>query len=465
VALGFWTLDHPEDATAVVLPSGQSLSYKAIARQSDEIAEAFGSHGRRTLGFLLCRNGAECLAAYLGGLRSNQVLCLLDAEIQPEFFNSLLEAYQPDFVFASEPRAFAGYKEGPTPCGFLYRRETPPCELLLAPELALLLTTSGSTGSPKLVRLTLQNLNANAQSIVSYLQLTSEDRGLTSLPMSYSYGLSIFNSHLLVGGTLLIPHGGFLKRDYWDFIAAHRPSSLAGVPYHYEVMLKMKMLDRELPGLKALTQAGGRLSPDRVSQVEQLCFRRNWKFFVMYGQTEATARIAYLPPDRLRDKPGSIGVAIPGGELSLDQSTGELLYSGPNVMLGYAESRSDLAKGDELRGHLRTGDVAWCDEEGFYYIVGRLKRFLKIYGKRISLDEMEDVIGRHDCGTVACFGTDDHIVVAIERGSAEPHVREVLEHLFKIHPSAFRVVKVATLPRYPNSKVDYQSLVRLEFSL
>jgi acyl-CoA synthetase (AMP-forming)/AMP-acid ligase II len=462
VALGFWTLDHPADATAVVLPNGQVLSYKELARQSDAIADAFGSLGKRSLVFLLCRNGEDCLAAYLGGLRSNQVLGLFDAEMQPEFLNSLLENYQPDFIFASEPIAFANYQEAPAPRGFLYRRTTLRSGPPTAPELALLLTTSGSTGSPKLVRLSLQNLNANAQSIVSYLELTSEDRGLTSLPMSYSYGLSIFNSHLLAGGTLLIPHASFLQRTYWDFVSKHQPSSMAGVPYHYEVLLKMKMLDRELPGLRTLTQAGGRLSPDRVSQVEQLSFRRGWKFFVMYGQTEATARIAYLPPNRVREKPGSIGIAIPGGKLYLDDDTGELLYTGPNVMLGYSETASDLAKGDELHGLLRTGDVGRRDEEGFYYIVGRLKRFLKIYGKRFNLDEMEDAMGRRGCGTVACFGNDDRIVVAMERGSPEPLVREVLEHL-KIHPHAFRLVNVDTLPRYPNSKIDYQSLARQEF--
>src|SRR3974377_1789978 len=145
----------------------------------------------------------------------------------------------------------------------------------------------------------------------------------------------------------------------------------------------------------------------------------------MYGQTEATARIAYLPPDRVRDKPGSIGVAIPGGQLSLDQDTGELLYAGPNVMLGYAESRSDLAKGDELRGRLRTGDIARRDDDGHYYIVGRLKRFLKVYGKRFSLEEMEEVLARHGCSSVACCGTDDHIVVAIEDRGAEAKVRQL----------------------------------------
>jgi long-chain acyl-CoA synthetase len=462
VAVDFWSLDHPAGAVAVVLPSGQAISYGELASRSDAVAEAFESRGRRNFGFLLCRNGAESLAAYLGALRSRHVVGLLDAELRPELLDALLEKYEPDFVFSPDPRPVPGYRQSEAPSGFLYRREDGDCDLPVAPELALLLTTSGSTGSPKLVRLTLQNLNANACSIVSYLQLSVGDRGLVSLPMSYSYGLSIINSHLLAGAALLIPDGGFLQRTYWDFVAVHQPSSLAGVPYHYEVMLRMAMLERDLPSLTTLTQAGGRLSADRVSQLEQLGFRRGWRFFVMYGQTEATARIAYLPPDRLRDKLGSIGVAIPDGSLSLDEHTNELLYSGPNVMLGYAENRSDLGKGDELRGRLRTGDLARCDEEGFYYIVGRLKRFLKVYGKRFGLDELEDAIGRHGCGPAACFGVDDHIIVAIERRDAQPQVANILEQLFKIHPSAFRVLNVESLPRFANSKIDYQSLSRLE---
>lgn len=461
MAVTFWNLDPPACATAAVLPDGSVLSFKELADRSDRIAEAMGSPGRRTLGFLLCRNGAECLAAYLGALRSRQVVCLLDADLQPELLNSLLETYQPDCVFAPERLLLPDYRESPSPFGALYRRAI-PCDLPLAPELALLLTTSGSTGSPKLARLSLENLQANAQSIVSYLQLSPDDRGLTSLPMSYSYGLSIFNTHLLAGGQLLVTNGGFLQRSYWDFVSRHRPSFLGGVPYHYEVMLRMHMLEKELPGMRILTQAGGHLSSDRVSQLEHLCSRRGWQFFVMYGQTEATARIAYVPPERLRDKPDSIGVAIPGGKLSLDADTGELLYAGPNVMLGYAESRSDLGKGDELRGQLRTGDLARRDEEGFYYITGRLKRFLKVFGKRFSLDEMEEILARQGCGTLACFGTDDHIVVAIERRDAEQRVVGVLEQLFKIHPSAFRIVQVDVIPRFSNSKIDYPSLARLE---
>lgn len=462
MALGFWNLTHPANNTAAVLQNGTKISYGELNSQSNAIGETLGPRGDRSFGFILCRNNLECLAAYLGALRSRQAICLLDAEISPELADSLIASYQPDFVFSLDERVLAGYTLATAPFGLLYRRPHGRCELPLAPELALLLATSGSTGSPKLVRLTLENLAANARAIVSYLRLTAEDRGLASLPMSYSYGLSVINSHLLAGAALLVPSDSFLQRGYWDFVSAQRPSSLAGVPYHYEVMLRTRMLERELPGLKVLTQAGGRLSPDRVCQVGELSFRRGWQFFVMYGQTEATARIAYLPPDRLLEKPDSIGVAIPEGRLSLDRDTGELLYAGPNVMLGYAETRHDLAKGDELRGQLRTGDLAKCDEEGLYYIVGRLKRFLKIHGRRFNLDELEEAVARHAHGPVACFGLDDHIVVAIERDEAEPEVAEVLQHLFKIHPTAFRVVKVPLIPRFPNRKINYQALSRLE---
>lgn len=464
MALGFWSLDHAPKATAVVEEGGRTLTYEELVRESDAIAEGFGAHGRKTLGFIFCRNTAECLAAYLGALRSGHVACLLDSELQPELLNHLLELYEPDWLFTPEEKVVPGYIATSSTCSFLYRRNAAACDLPLAPELALLLTTSGSTGSPKLVRLTLQNLNANAQAIVSYLKITQEDRGLTSLPMSYSYGLSLLNSHLLAGAPLLMTTSGFLQRSYWDFVAVHRPTSLAGVPYHYEVMLRMRMLERDLPGLRTLTQAGGRLSSDRVIQLEELSFRCGWRFFVMYGQTEATARISYVPPERLRDKVGSIGIAIPGGQLSLDEQTSELLYAGPNVMLGYAQTRSDLGKGDELQGRLRTGDLARRDEEGYYYITGRLKRFLKVYGKRFSLDEIEEVISRHGCCPVACFGTDDHIRVAIERVENQGIVLEVLQNLLQIHPNAFRVVQLESLPRFPNSKIDYQSLARLEVS-
>jgi long-chain acyl-CoA synthetase len=462
VAVGFWDLDHPSTMTAVVADTGDHLTYGELRERSDRFAAVLDCAGKKTLGFLLCSNTPECLISYLGALRCGQAICLLETGLDGGLLEKMLEAYHPDWVFSSEERDIGGYEACKIPNGWLHRPTRHHRESAIAPELAILLTTSGSTGSAKLVRLSLANLQANADSITSYLEITTEHRAVTSLSMSYSYGLSVLNSHLLAGGVLLLTALSVVQRNYWDFIAQQQATSLAGVPYHYELMLRLRLLENGLPSLRILTQAGGRLDPERISQVEKISSRRGWRFFVMYGQTEATARIAYVPWHELPRKIGSIGIAVPGGALSIDEKTGELLYSGPNVMLGYAENREDLAKGDELRGQLRTGDLARVDEDGYHYIEGRLKRILKVYGNRISLDEIEILIGRHGGGSVACFGKDNDIRIAIEAMESESVAARVMKDLLRMHPSSFRIVRLDSIPRLSNSKVDYQSLSRMD---
>jgi acyl-CoA synthetase (AMP-forming)/AMP-acid ligase II len=462
VALGFWTLDHPANTTAIVCEGGHRLTYGDLRQGSDRFSESLPIREEKTFGFVLCRNTPQCLMAFLGTLRSGQAVCLLDADLQSDLLHQMLMRYSPDWVFAPQHTIVPGYAEHEISNGFIYVSKTPSPDKRIALELALALPTSGSTGSPKLVRLSLQNLQSNATSIASYLEIASDDRAITSLPMSYSYGLSVLHTHLLAGSQLLMTTSSFLQREFWDFVSQFQPTSMAGVPYHYEIMLRTGMLEKEFCSFRTITQAGGRLDPKQISHVEKLSSRRGWRFFVMYGQTEATARISYVPAERLCEKLGSIGVAIPGGNLSLDEKSGELLYAGPNVMLGYAENRDDLAKGDELKGRLRTGDLARKDEDGYYYIVGRLKRFLKVYGKRVSLDEIEGLIGQYGGGLAACFGADDQVRVALEASGNEQIVNGVLKDLLKIHPNAFRVVKLDALPRLSNSKIDYPSLTRME---
>jgi long-chain acyl-CoA synthetase len=461
VAVDFWALDHSSNRLAVLDADGRRFTYAQLRDGCDHIAPFLPS-SRKTFGFVLCRNTSECLIAYLSALRSGSAVCLMEAGLQPEIFEEQTATYEPDWVFAMEQMDITGYSRQAVPGGFVYYRQAGPSVTVINPELAVLLPTSGSTGSSKLVKLTYRNLQANAASIITYLGITAEDRCITALPMPYSYGLSVLNTHLLAGGQLAMTAGSVAQREFWTFFREHRPTSLSGVPYHYEIMLRSGLLDSDFPGLKTLTQAGGRLSPERIEQVAKIADRRGWRFFVMYGQTEATARIAYLSPERLRDKIGSIGVAIPGGALSLDPETGELLYSGPNVMLGYAQSRADLSKGDEVNGQLRTGDLARMDEEGYFYITGRLKRFLKIFGRRFGLDEMESLISHRLGQVVACFGKDDQLSVAIERESSEQVVLHVLKETLKIHPSAFRIQRYDALPRMANGKIDYNTLARQE---
>jgi len=459
-SMGFWRIKQPEGALAAVdARSGRKWSYAALRDDSARIQAALPCPGRKSLGLVLAQNRYECLTVYLAALNADTAIILLDAGLNSVLLRDFVEAYRPDWVYTGQLESdFAdGYRRIGTGESCLFEREQPQ-DIKIHPDLALLLNTSGSTGSQKLVRLSLRNLAANADSIAEYLQLTPEERPITSLPLSYSYGLSVVNSHLQAGAAIVFTEDGVLRREFWDAVDRYACTSFAGVPYTYQLLLQAGLLNKKGASLKMLTQAGGKLDDRYILQMEKLALTRGWKFFVMYGQTEAAPRISYVPFEQLGRKRGSVGVAIPGGSLDTDEHTGELIYSGPNVMLGYAECREDLAKGDELNGILRTGDLARQDSDGYFYITGRMKRFLKLFGKRFSLDEVENALSRHFNLTVACYGRDDLLTVVVEGSRSAEDVGEVVRRVFDLPRTAIRVAAVATIPRTGNGKVDYARL-------
>ena len=254
-------------------------------------------------------------------------------------------------------------------------------------ELGLLLTTSGSTGSPKLVRQSYTNIQENAKSIAEYLKIDETERPITTLPMNYTYGLSIINSHILKGAAILVTQHTLMEREFWKFFRESEATSFGGVPYTYEILKKLRFFNMELPSLRYMTQAGGKLSPQLHKEFAEYAESHQKQFIVMYGQCEATARMAYLPAEKALEKYGSMGIAIPGGRLELidvngkfiekPDEVGELVYYGPNVTLGYAQEAGDLKKADERNGRLETGDMAKRDNDGFYYIVGRKKEIFE----------------------------------------------------------------------------------------
>ncbi len=456
----FWKLNQPDEVSAAIdARSGMEWSYATLRADATRIQAALPSLGRKSLGLVLAQNRYECLAAYLAALNVGSALILLDPTLNAGLLHDFLEAYKPDWIFTAQPKAdVAGYRESASKePGLLVCERTH--DLDIHPDLALLLNTSGSTGSPKLVRLTLANLEANAKSIAQYLQLTPGERAITSLPMPYSYGLSVINSHLHAGAAIVFTEDSVLRPGFWDTIDRYGCTSFAGVPYTYQLLLQAGLLNTRGCSMKKLTQAGGRLDERHIQQMLGLAGAHGWRFFVMYGQTEATARISYVPFEQLSHKIGSVGIAIPDGSLSTDEQTGELIYSGPNVMLGYAECRGDLAKGDELHGVLRTGDLARIDADGYCYITGRLKRFLKLFGKRFNLDDVESVLSRHLLSPVACFGSDDLLQVAVQGCNDPGEVREVVCKMFDLPRTVVNVVAVSELPRTPNGKLNYQSLM------
>lgn len=455
--MDFWKIEHPADSLAVMEPvNGRQKTYAELRR---DVTQAFMPK-QRSLVMLLAHNRYECVVTYLAALQSRNPLLLVDASLNRELLAELISAYRPTYIYAPssdlEPEGYNFREDGPLNSWERTSKEP----IAIHESLALLLNTSGSTGSPKLVRLSLANLQANAASIASYLNLTPKERPITSLPMSYSYGLSVVNSHLYAGAALTLTDHGVLRREFWDIIDQCSCSSFAGVPYSYQMLLQTGLLTKRGASLRTLTQAGGALNETHIRQMNQLALQRGFKFFVMYGQTEATARISYVPFEKLAEKAGSIGIAIPNGSLQLDADTGELVYHGPNVMLGYAECVEDLAKGDELGGVLKTGDLARQDADGYFYITGRLKRFLKLFGKRFNLDEVEQIVQRRFGFPVACFGRDDLLMMAIESHDSDvPEVAAMIRETFGLPKDAIQVQAVEKLPRTARGKMDYQSLL------
>jgi acyl-CoA synthetase (AMP-forming)/AMP-acid ligase II len=320
------------------------------------------------------------------------------------------------------------------------------------PDLALLLTTSGSTGNPKLVRLSATALRTNAEQVAEVLGITEGDVAITTLPLFYSYGMSVLNSYLMSGATIVLERTGIMQRDFWTAVNEHGVTSMAFVPYQYEMLRRLRFDPAKYPTLRYLTQAGGRLRTDRVTEFAQPMAAAGGKFFVMYGQTEAAPRMATLPPDRLEEKLGSVGQALPGGSFAIEDD--EVVYRGPNVMMGYADTAADLAKGDEQGGVLRTGDLGRLDEEGFLYITGRTKRMGKVFGVRINLDDVEKNF------PVAAVAGDDKLHVFGE-GLSDDEARDLRTKIAEwlgTHFSGVSVRSVDALPLLPNGKIDYRAL-------
>lgn len=399
---------------------------------------------------ILCTNTIDTLSAYISAMNSEHAVMLLNADINVELLANIIEQYKPKWLIGLD--AYDGYTmENDLLTSVIDH------DFVVHKDLALLLSTSGTTGSQKFVRLSYTNLRANAQSIIDYLQIDENERAVMNLPLSYSYGMSIINSHLLAGASVLLTDQSIMEKSFWSFVQEQQATSLSGVPFTYQMLQRVGFMKMDLPNLRTLTQAGGRLSEKLVQLFGQYAIQHNKRFYVMYGQTEAAPRMSYIPPHQVVEKSTTIGIAIPNGEFSIDKETTELIYRGANVMMGYAEGLADLEKGDEFFGVLHTGDTATVDEDGFFTITGRMKRFIKLFGLRINLDDVEKKLEAALHIGVACTGNDDKLVIAIEQQEYSEQVKELVESLYKLHKTAYKV-KYIEIPRFANGKIDYMTL-------
>ena len=474
----FWDLrTHPSTTPCIIDGANHRRYSYGELMEATTAAQRDVKSDAKSLVLLSCDNSFVSVVYYLALLQTHQAAILVHRDIDIALLQTLVGIYEPDLLVLprNTPPTFGPYEPKDSAFGevALFEKKTRH-PVLIHPGTAILLSTSGTTGSPKMVRLSKKNLQANAESIAAYLGLTPGERPITTLPLHYSYGLSVMNSHLHAGAAVVLTNLSVLQKEFWDLFRKNECTSFAGVPFTYQMLERLHFEKMDLPTLRTITQAGGRLSVERIAHFEKIARERRMKFFVMYGQTEATARISYVPPEELHRKIGSIGKAIPGGVLSIEDEgkrraepfgEGEIVYTGPNVMLGYAESRADLGRGDELNGVLHTGDLGHQDEDGYFFVTGRLKRFIKVFGLRLNLDEVERMLEAFVASPFACFGSDDDLLVAVETSDVEllKRIKQHIIDLYHLHHSVVTVFQVSSIPLNSSGKKDYNRL-KTEFS-
>lgn len=454
------------EAVAAIDAQGSQLTYGGLR---DFAVQAGMLMPARSLFFLLVENNVGGIAWTIGNICAGNVPLILNAHLDEGLYKSLFELYQPPFVCVPEAMAERFDYEVVLTC-FGYTLMKTGCEACpLHEDLSHLLPTSGSTGSPKLVRHQYANIEAAALNISTFFELTEKDRPLMVLPLYYTMGLSMVFSHLYVGATILITNQSMTDRNFWRFMKEEHATSFTGVPYSFEILNLMRFFRMDLPDLTLLTQGGGRMTKELNLKFAEFCRDNGKRWIATYGQSECTARMAWLPAKWAVEKVGSIGIAVPNAELSLidmdgqpittPHTEGEMCYRGKNVTMGYARKRDDLLLGDERHGFIRTGDLAYFDEDGCYYIVGRMGRFLKLFGMRVGLDECERIVkGAFPGLECACVGTDEKMLVYLTDEHYKAQVKEELVNRLKLVATSFEVRIIPAIPKNEAGKILYAKL-------
>jgi acyl-CoA synthetase (AMP-forming)/AMP-acid ligase II len=475
---GLLPLIHPLEASPAVYDdhSNDWLTREELRTASLDLAKAIASDHKRLI-FLLCGVNSETVIGLLAASAAGHATALIDPALPEHLMTGLLDSYQPDLVLGARDslqklrdaiKSDATLGSCQTRGGDLewIAKETGSSFSPIDSALQVLLSTSGTTGSQKYVRLSRDAVVSNARQIAEALAIDERSVGIAHLPLHYSYGLSVVTSHLVAGGRLCLINDSITSQSFWSKIQNVGGSHFPGVPFHYIALARLGA-GLVPDSVKTFTQAGGALDLRVQTKIRDWATQRGGKFFVMYGQTEAAPRMATLQHDDHTRKAGSVGVALAGGQFSIVDENGALLpadavgtvvYEGPNVMMGYATSRADLGNGDEMNGRLETGDLGRLDWDGFLYLTGRTKRFAKIAGYRLGLDEIEREL--FAVCPVACLDLGEKIAVAHELESEtalKARVRELADS-YKVPSSSFALRKVTQIPRASSGKIDYARL-------
>ncbi len=462
-----WNFNQFKNKTALISDNGKKLSYSQLSQAMVLINDKLL---KRSLIICLCNNTFGSVVGYLSFVNNNHVPILLDFETNYTIIEAQINKWKPAFLWVPKDKkhlfSFSTVLIFEDYC-LLKVTENTSCDL--HKDLALLLSTSGSTGNTKLVRLSYKNIISNTKSIINYLNIDTTERAITLLPMHYSYGLSILNTHLFAGGSILLTEKSSVTKEFWQLIETYEITSVSGVPFIYNFLNRLDLSKSNLSSVRVFTQAGGKLSPKLQNEFAQKCIVNNRKFFVMYGQTEATARISYLPSENVIEKTGSIGISIPDGRIEIwdenqeiikqEKQVGELVYFGNNVCMGYANDAEDLLNDDNYKGFLKTGDLGYFDNEGYFYITGRKNRIAKVFGIRVNLDELETMIQSNFQNLeFACIDGEEKIQLFIVRNSQLEALKKFVFDSTKLPQRGLEFIEINHIIRNKSGKIMYDLL-------
>ena len=453
----FTNLEKYRKRIALIGPDEKTYSYNEILKQVEYLNSKIE---KRSLILILASNNVQSIIGYISFIRSNNISILLDKSFKIEYVKKIIKRYKPNYIFIPKDYnhiikknytiiPFKDYNLVKT--NFKKQKN-------INKKNTLLLSTSGTTQNPKFVRLSNLNLLHNTKSIIKYLKINSNHTTITTMPMGYSYGLSIINTHLTTGSKIIINNRSTIERKFWDNVIKYKVTSFGGVPQLYEQLKKIKFENFNLNNLKYLTQAVGKLDEGYLKYFGYVCKKNKIKFFVMYGQTEASPRMSYLDWSKFYLNFGSVGKPLPNSKFILLNHkgkrikkpfiTGELVYFGKNVSLGYARNVEDLKKGDENKGILYTGDLGFKDKDNYYYITGRTNRILKIFGTRLDLDDIEKKL-KKDNYKIKCINDNKYLKILIDDNYNKEEIKKKIYDYFGINKNYIFISKIE---KYYNQK-------------
>ena len=463
----FKSFNKYKNNIAIIDKDHSDLSYKQVLTETNKIKKIIK---KKSLILIVSENSLGSLLAYIFCILNNHVGIILDSKTSKKNIIKIFNKYQPNFVFISKKTKLIFKKiclEQYTFYDQILMKNKISARKKLNKNLSLLLSTSGSMGSIKFAKLSRNNLKYNSDSIIKYLKIKSNDSTITNLPISYSYMLSIINTHFEVGASIIISKYSLIEKEFWEIVNNSKITSFNGVPYTYDILTKIGLKNIRIKTLKYLTHAGGKLEKNKLKEIIKFCKKNKLKFFSMYGQTEASPRISYLKPEFSEKKIGSIGKGIPGTKIYIINDAGkkitkpfvegEIVCEGRNIFMGYSEKYSDLKKVTEKNKELKTGDLGFFDKSGFFYITSRTSKIAKIFGYRVDIGVLENSMSQKGY-KVACLSDNKKIFIFIDKEYNEVNLINTISKFTNLNIDSFKLIKLKCLPRTPNNKISYNDL-------